>query len=38
MIYAVFRLIFQVVLPEGIVPEAEIMAWIEQLFSSGEAP
>jgi putative tricarboxylic transport membrane protein len=38
VIYAVFRLIFQVVLPEGIVPEAEIMAWIEQLFSSREAP
>jgi hypothetical protein len=38
VIYAVFRLIFQVVLPEGIVPEREIMAWIEQLFSSGEVP
>lgn len=32
VIYAIFRLIFQVVLPEGIVPEREIMAWIEQLF------
>lgn len=35
VIYVIFRLIFQVVLPEGIVPEAEIMAWIEQLFRFG---
>ncbi|MCB2100731.1 MAG: tripartite tricarboxylate transporter TctB family protein [Rhodobacterales bacterium] len=34
-VYAVFRLIFTVVLPEGIVPEREIMAWIEHLFSGG---
>jgi len=37
VIYALFRLIFQVVLPEGIVPEREILAWIGNLFSSSEA-
>lgn len=36
VIYAVFRLVFQVVLPEGIVPEREIMAWIETLFGGAE--
>jgi len=34
-IYAVFRLVFKVVLPEGIVPEREIIAWIENLFAGG---
>jgi hypothetical protein len=33
-IYAVFRLIFQVVLPEGLVPEREIIAWLEGLFTA----
>jgi len=37
VIYALFRLIFQVVLPEGIVPEREIMAWVGNLFSSSGA-
>ena len=36
-IYVVFRLIFTVVLPEGIMPEREIMAWIEGLFVSRGA-
>lgn len=36
-IYTIFRLVFLVVLPEGIVPEREIMAAIENFFSS-EAP
>lgn len=35
LIYVVFRLIFKVVLPEGIIPEREIMAWIEDLFAAG---
>ena len=35
--YVVFRLVFQVVLPEGIVPEREIIAWIERLFAAGSA-
>lgn len=34
-IYVVFRLVFQVVLPEGVMPEREIMAWIEGLFAGG---
>ena len=37
VVYGLFRQIFQVVLPEGIVPEREIMAWIGNFFSSGEA-
>lgn len=36
VIYVIFRLIFTVVLPEGIVPEREIMAWFGRLFASGE--
>jgi putative tricarboxylic transport membrane protein len=32
VVYVVFRLIFQVVLPEGIVPEREILAAIGNLF------
>lgn len=35
VIYAVFRLVFQVILPEGIVPEREIMAWLGGLVSGG---
>ena len=34
LIYALFRLVFTVVLPEGIVPEREILAWIEGFFAS----
>ncbi|NJO38096.1 MAG: tripartite tricarboxylate transporter TctB family protein [Rhizobiales bacterium] len=37
VIYVVFRLIFTVVLPEGIVPEREIMAWIGRLVTGGSA-
>lgn len=36
-IYVVFRLVFTVVLPEGIVPEREIMAWIKGAFRTAEA-
>jgi putative tricarboxylic transport membrane protein len=36
-IYVVFRLIFTVVLPEGIVPEREIIAAVKNLFVSVEA-
>ncbi len=35
LIYIVFRLVFKVVLPEGIVPEREIMSMIAHLFSAG---
>lgn len=34
-IYAVFRLVFTVVLPEGIVPEREIMSWVGALYAGG---
>jgi hypothetical protein len=36
LVYIVFRLVFQVVLPEGIVPEREIMAAIGNIFGGGE--
>jgi putative tricarboxylic transport membrane protein len=36
-IYVIFRLVFQVVLPEGIIPEREIMSAIGDLFGGGEA-
>lgn len=35
LIYALFRLVFTVVLPEGIIPEREILAWIERLLASA---
>lgn len=34
-IYILFRLIFTVVLPEGIMPERDILAWFGNLFSGG---
>ena len=34
LIYVVFRLVFSVILPEGIVPESAIMAWVESLFAN----
>ena len=37
VIYVVFRIVFQVVLPEGIFPEREMMSAIEGLFAAGEA-
>ena len=37
VVYFIFRLVFQVVLPEGIVPERDIMAAIANMFGSGEA-
>ena len=37
VVYVVFRLVFQVVLPEGIVPERDIIAGIGNLFGAGEA-
>lgn len=35
LVYAVFRLLFSVLMPEGIVPEREIMAWVRTLLSRG---
>lgn len=37
VIYVIFRIVFQVVLPEGIFPEGEMMAAIEGLFATEEA-
>ncbi|MEZ5479130.1 MAG: tripartite tricarboxylate transporter TctB family protein [Thiolinea sp.] len=36
LVYIVFRLVFQVVLPEGIVPERDIMAAIGRFFKGGQ--
>lgn len=35
LIYAVFRLIFSVLMPEGIVPEREIIQWFRTLIAGG---
>ena len=35
IIYAIFRLVFAVLMPEGIVPEREIIAWVRSLFAGG---
>lgn len=32
-IFVVFRLIFSVLMPQGIIPEGEILAWISGLFA-----
>lgn len=32
-IYLVFRIVFTVLMPPGIVPEAEIIAWVKNLFA-----
>lgn len=34
-VYVVFRLVFQVVLPEGLIPERAIIAWIQSFFATG---
>lgn len=33
LIYLVFRIVFTVLMPPGIVPEAEIIAWIKSIFA-----
>ncbi len=33
VVYSVFRLVFLVILPEGVIPEAEILAYFTDLFS-----
>jgi putative tricarboxylic transport membrane protein len=37
VVYVVFRLVFKVILPEGIVPEGELVAMIGRLLSGGAA-
>jgi hypothetical protein len=34
-IYVIFRLIFTVLMPEGVVPEREIIAWVQHLLAGG---
>jgi putative tricarboxylic transport membrane protein len=33
LIYLVFRIVFTVLMPPGLVPEAEIIAWVKSLFA-----
>lgn len=33
VIYIIFRLVFSVILPEGVIPERDIMAWIGSQFN-----
>ncbi|MBM6552046.1 tripartite tricarboxylate transporter TctB family protein [Marinomonas ostreistagni] len=35
VIYVIFRLIFQIILPEGIIPEREILANLSRLFGGA---
>lgn len=35
LVYAIFRLIFTVLMPPGIVPEGEILAFVRTLFAGG---
>ena len=35
LVYSIFRLIFTVLMPPGIVPEGEILAFIRTLFAGG---
>ena len=35
-IYIIFRLIFSVLMPQGVVPESEILAWISGLFAGAK--
>lgn len=34
LIYLLFRIVFTVLMPPGIVPEAEIIAWLKSLFAT----
>lgn len=34
LIYLVFRIVFHVLMPQGIVPEGEIIAWVKSLFAA----
>ncbi len=34
-VYIIFRLVFQVVLPEGVVPEGELIARVQHMFGGG---
>lgn len=36
VIYIVFRLVFTVLMPSGVIPEGEILAWLGNLFGGAE--
>lgn len=36
LVYVVFRLVFAVMMPEGLVPEREILAYLGAIFGPGE--
>lgn len=36
IIYAIFRVIFTVIMPEGFLPEGQILAWFGKLFTGGK--
>jgi putative tricarboxylic transport membrane protein len=36
VIYLIFRVVFSVIMPEGIVPEGQILAWVGKLLSGGK--
>lgn len=35
VVYLIFRIVFTVLMPAGIVPEGEIIAWVKALISAG---
>ncbi|XAW89005.1 tripartite tricarboxylate transporter TctB family protein [Vibrio sp. CDRSL-10 TSBA] len=35
VIYIIFRLVFLVILPEGVIPEGEVLSYLSSLFSGG---
>lgn len=35
VVFLIFRIVFTVLMPAGIVPEAEIIAWFKAVFSAG---
>jgi hypothetical protein len=37
LVYLIFRIVFSVLMPSGIVPEGEILAWLGNLFSGETA-
>lgn len=36
VVYLIFRIVFTVLMPAGIVPEGEMLAWIRNLFSGSD--
>ena len=36
LVYLVFRIVFTVLMPSGIVPEGEMIQWFRNLFHGGQ--